>query len=111
MLNSLAAVTWEDFLKLKFSALSERSATKVTRTLGKIDKVQFSGFFVIIVHVKARKRACDNFQIHAVVQEGVWRGEWVLNWIQQHLDFYQYLASLYTINCFIKVIFKTNIYY
>ena len=39
MLNSLAAVTWEDFLKLKFSALSERSATKVTRTLGKIDKV------------------------------------------------------------------------
>ncbi|XP_022310587.1 sodium-coupled monocarboxylate transporter 1-like [Crassostrea virginica] len=33
MLNSLAAVTWEDFLKLKFSALSERSATKVTRTV------------------------------------------------------------------------------
>lgn len=33
MLNSLAAVTWEDFLKLRFSSLSERNATKVTRTL------------------------------------------------------------------------------
>lgn len=36
MLNSLAAVTWEDFLKLRFSSLSERNATKVTRTLGKV---------------------------------------------------------------------------
>lgn len=34
MLNSLAAVTWEDFLKLKFGYLSESNATIVTRVLG-----------------------------------------------------------------------------
>ncbi|XP_048730498.1 sodium-coupled monocarboxylate transporter 1-like [Ostrea edulis] len=33
MLNSLAAVTWEDFLKLKFGYLSESNATIVTRVL------------------------------------------------------------------------------
>lgn len=58
MLNSLAAVTWEDFLKLKFSALSERSATKVTRTVGKIDKVQFFGFFVIILRACKGAKKC-----------------------------------------------------
>lgn len=58
MLNSLAAVTWEDFLKLKFSALSERSATKVTRTVGKIDKVQFFGFLVIILRACKGAKKC-----------------------------------------------------
>ncbi|XP_062621299.1 sodium-coupled monocarboxylate transporter 1-like [Saccostrea cucullata] len=33
MLNSLAAVTWEDFLKLRFGHLSESNATKITRAL------------------------------------------------------------------------------
>jgi hypothetical protein len=35
MLNSLSAVTWEDFLKLKFSKVSDERATVVTKYLGK----------------------------------------------------------------------------
>jgi hypothetical protein len=35
MLNSLSAVTWEDFLKLKFSKVSDERATVVTKCLGK----------------------------------------------------------------------------
>ena len=35
MLNSLSAVTWEDFLKLKFSKVTDERATVVTKCLGK----------------------------------------------------------------------------
>lgn len=53
MLNSLAAVTWEDFLKLRFSSLSERNATKVTRTLGTVLHLEIWQFrrFKLIRHV------------------------------------------------------------
>ena len=59
------------------------------------------------MHVKARKRACDNFQIHAIVEGGggMERG------VGFKMDFYEYLASLYTINCLSFSHFKTNIYY
>lgn len=34
MLSSLSAVTWEDFLKLRFNNVSDDKATAVTKVLG-----------------------------------------------------------------------------
>jgi hypothetical protein len=51
MLNSLSAVTWEDFLKLKFSKVSDERATVVTKCLGKFTTSGITIYGIIQNHM------------------------------------------------------------